>query len=392
MKTLFLDLDGTLVDTSSLRLYRRNRYGRSYAARNIDKLETKEYSPLIKEIASFYSKRDKAFIVTNSPLDYAEAILKKHEFPKMPIMANLKKPLHKKLGYLLKEKNVCLEDALLIGDTAGDILSAHGIGISSIGVLWGQDSSNRLEMAEPTKMILDPCELEDEIRLFEREKEVYCPRKLPNDFSFLDKSGYCGPAAKYIKIGEYRSVGLGLNEFSKKILDYKSSKNFTFEEIKNDITHDYFYGEIKRGRKLKRVINYFYSKIKEEVSNRINKDKNQIFIGSPNSFPEFCYRFDVNHFVANALNKEFELDNLERIISRVYPKEESHNRGVRGLSSHLSTMGVKKEYLKKIRRLEEVFIIDDVMTSGCQIKAISDLLHYFGSKLRVISIILGKTI
>jgi len=63
------------------------------------------------------------------------------------------------LAHLLASENVSPERAVMIGDRAGDVVSARANGVRSIGVLWGYGSESELENAGADALCGAPAEL-----------------------------------------------------------------------------------------------------------------------------------------------------------------------------------------------------------------------------------------
>jgi phosphoglycolate phosphatase len=68
------------------------------------------------------------------------------------------------LAHLLASENVSPERAVMIGDRAGDVVSARANRVRSIGVLWGYGSESELKNAGPDALCGTPAELATSLR------------------------------------------------------------------------------------------------------------------------------------------------------------------------------------------------------------------------------------
>ena len=68
------------------------------------------------------------------------------------------------LAHLLASENVSRERAVMIGDRAGDVVSARVNRVRSIGVLWGYGSESELENAGADALCGTPAELATSLR------------------------------------------------------------------------------------------------------------------------------------------------------------------------------------------------------------------------------------
>ena len=68
------------------------------------------------------------------------------------------------LAHLLASENVSPERAVMIGDRAGDVVSARANRVRSIGVLWGYGSESELKNADADVLCGAPAELATSLR------------------------------------------------------------------------------------------------------------------------------------------------------------------------------------------------------------------------------------
>ncbi|MBI1973068.1 HAD family hydrolase [Candidatus Woesearchaeota archaeon] len=391
---LVFDLDQTLVNTTAARVFMKTGEGRMYAAQNIDKIATMLFSPFLLIFLKAYHQRGKVSIVTDSPADYAMAVLKKHKFPAdLPIFAVAQKPFGTGLRKAIAVSNIPLERTVVVGDSAKDILDAHECKVASIGVTWGKTSAEeQLQKAEPQRIIHTPENLEAVVLEFEREKMLYTPRELPKKLTFVPVSecNTPSPQLKHATLGTYTPVsrGEGLNEISRMILQFKRMKDLSLEEINDGVRDDYFYGGQLRSGAVYLSIFDELKKMCKELLNKIEVDGATTIIPSPNSLPRFCYRTPINDlFIHNLILNEKQFTRCSD-IGRAFPKKEDSIYGRSSEIDHLRTMGV---YEPSFSGVDNVIIFDDVLTLGRQTTAIARIVRYLGYKGKFHVITLGKT-
>ena len=186
MKHIIFDLDETLVDTSELKTYYKTGEGRIHATRNINNLPTKIYDEKLPEIMKELQESNKVSVVTNSPCDYAVAVLRKHGFPSGTIVyGSAQKPLSGNIEQIVKDSGIPYNQTIIVGDNTRDIVAAHGAKVPSIGVTWGSSSAEELRVAEPTRLAETTEELEELIEKFLEGNIGYEKRKEPQNYEFL---------------------------------------------------------------------------------------------------------------------------------------------------------------------------------------------------------------
>ncbi len=188
--TYLFDLDMTLVNTESIKPHRGTDEGKSFIADHPEKCGTiliDDY--LLKLVNRLHNQYGNVAVVTNSPLRCARSVLSYHGFsPNIPVYGGLSKPAPGGIESVLRELDVNAKDALIIGDSPGDILAGHNCNVVGVGVIWGEFPENKIERAEPADLIEVPIELDDIINRFERGEYCYKPRKSPLDYVVLDRS------------------------------------------------------------------------------------------------------------------------------------------------------------------------------------------------------------
>ena len=93
-------------------------------------------------------------------------------------------------------------------------------------------------------------------------------------------------------------------------------------------------------------------------------------------------------YIVRNLVKDFSMIDASRCLVRIQDHDKLSLGGVRDISTHITTIKVFEEELIKGK---EVFLFDDITTTGNSLKACEILLLQKGAK-KVIKIVLGKTI
>lgn len=357
---IYLDLDETIARTWHLQPYRKTKEGREYIARNINGLNTPLIHPVLAEIAK------RCTILTNAPLEYAQALTRKLGI-EAPIIAAANKPFTK-----------LQPEALVIGDEARDVLTAHHNKLPSIGTAWGYSTKEQLEQAQATAVITKPEELPDLMIEFEKGKLKHQPKQTKYDFLPASEWNTPAPDIDWKSIGTYYPVGdENFDDFSGDLLDFKTAKNQTFEEIKSgNVAQFYTKGRIIGWN----IYLQLFQKYIRQVNDKINPES--AIIPVPNSLPEYCYKTDVNFLLVRNVNAKRP---ETRIIHREYPKPESHT-GSRDKELHYATMSIENTVING-----DITIFDDITTSGAQIEAVARLFRWKGHKGKIYALTLGKT-
>jgi len=398
-KTIFFDFDDTLVDTSDLRPYRKTAKGRRFIADHPNQVSTKLINPDLLNLFNKLAQRNLVAIATNSARDYTKKLLNKHGFSTdIPIYYNLHKPCHDKLSHAIDDQCDESDDALYVGDSASDIIAAHGCQIPSIAVTWGNTSTtSKLQKAEPTRIVQTVKELKIDIQSFRNGELSYEKRLDPENYLFLDEQPddakiECYSLHTYYPIQHPNFYNY--NSWSNEILRFKDMKDFTIGEVQNGAT-DTFYnnGTINRGLTLKPNFEQLYKDIFKFINELDIKGKSYA-IAAPNSAPEYCYKCDVNQIMVNRFNRKiFEIDKScrKRILFRVFPKRASHMTGARDNSEHYDTIGIKS-YSKIPGDVDNLIIFDDVSTTHTQLTCLANIMkNIFEFDGKFIGLTLGQT-
>ncbi len=393
------DLDDTLIKSVKvIRPYLKTAEGREFIVDNIMSINTRLISKDLVKIVRNLCKVHKISVVTNSPGEYAKAVLKKHGFPgNIQIYGSASKPDTSKLYEAITYSGVPLQRTLLIGDSALDIITAHEAHIASVGVQWGDVSSyKQLIKAEPQLIIKVPETLEDAISEFENKKFQYAERELPGNYLFLAKKEYSNQVdMELLKLGDYYPPRIKKDSFSNMIFRYKESKDYSYKEISEGIREKYFYGgTIRDGPSYKEILKWFFREVKNKIK-EIDGYEEGVLIAAPNSLPEFCYKFDVNQVFVKELKEHHQLIGPgERIIKRVYPKV----RFNKDIIVQFQTIGVHYKNIASIEELRgnvdkntPIIIFDDIKTTATQAQSIAVILRYFGLDGKFYCLTLGET-
>lgn len=388
------DLDNTLIDTRAVKPFMKTQQGRFFAAQNINRIATVANETL-RIVLERQHKRREVSIVTDAPEDYARAVLQKHGFPKdIPIYAAANKPFNRGLAKAIIDCKKPLEEIVVIGDSAKDILDAHQANIKSIGVLWGNlFTQEQLDLAEPTAVVESPEDLEGMLASDRIAKEKYEPRKNPSKLLYFPQDQRTGAALDitHITLGPYTSWSTygseGFSALSARILKFKMMKDHTVEGINNGASDEYYCnGQLRKGEQL---LGVFWSLQRELIEKLKEIEWNDcLVVAAPNSLPAYCYRSDINElFIRNAF-KEKEFITTERFVFRAFPKQEDH-RGLRSPEEvHYRTVGLQKA---SKRKFNQIILFDDVRTTGAQTSALARILRYYGLGEKFYIVTFGQT-
>lgn len=137
---VIFDLDQTLVDTKSLKLYRDNR---KWQEIKFHLHETVPYSEILILISSLQETGIPMCVVTNTPSNYARMVLTYHKVPIFNLVSyhdtNYHKPHPDPMFKALQLMKCSANQTVAVGDDIKDLLSAKNAGIISVAALWGCD-------------------------------------------------------------------------------------------------------------------------------------------------------------------------------------------------------------------------------------------------------------
>lgn len=394
MKHLLIDLDDCLVETSALRVYRKTPSGRKFVTEHINNLPTRVADKRLVDLVKKYHESGKVTIITNSPKDYAAAVLKKHNFPAVPVIGSAKKPWIGSLENLVGNNG---KDFVIVGDSPKDVLPAHLLNIISIGTTWYQElNPHFLSLSEPTRTAKNVDELLSVLEDVESEKIDYVPFELPKEFEYLPEKEFWMPEPKidWAAVGEYVPYSEGGDKFSSNILNYKNIKEIWPEDINRAIIQFFSVKQqkIMGWERYSSVLIYFANEVAKIIKN-LGLDESALLVPAPNSNPRYCYRSFPNELLAwevgNILNNKNLYNPDRRIIYRTLPKPKSSETNNRNRDFNLLSLGAKPEYNSNP---DNVIILDDVRTSGSQIACVAKVLRHFGIGKNYYAIVLGQTV
>lgn len=393
-KHIILDLDETLVNTKFLQPYLSNTAGRRFLQSNIHDIQSNIYSKRVNILLHQLAKDNKLTIYTNSPVNYAKAVMRKHNLPDVLVVGNAKKPNKELLERIISDSGIRKSRTYLIGDSARDILNAHQAEIVPIGVSWGYSTFEQLAEAEAREIITDSEDFLNLLNVISRTDLEYIPRRKPDRKDFFTDGDYNPDIQHHFLEDYFPWRSRDRNDFTNWVLGFKKIKDHTHDEIKNNAREEYFYeGEIKsEGYHLKGNLAVLQSQLIRLVHNIGIKGSTEV-MAAPNSCPHYCYKTDVNHLVAGVIaDKRNYSFYSTRIFERVHPSNESHSSKERNnIYDHLETIGIDED-VHFLTRARNLIIFDDIYTSGTQAKALGIIAREKGYQGNIYFVTLGKTI
>ena len=131
-----------------------------YYAENLA-VDTVTYPDVSETLSTLQTRGYRLVIVTNKPVDFVAPILEKLDL--LPLFEYFiggdslakKKPDSMPLLHVCAKLGVSVEEALMIGDSNNDILSANGCRMQSIGVTYGYNYNEPIQHHNPTKVVDD---------------------------------------------------------------------------------------------------------------------------------------------------------------------------------------------------------------------------------------------
>ena len=128
---------------------------------------TKTYPNVATTLKSLKEKNYKLAIVTNKPFAFVEPLLEKLELNNIFELIlggdslKEKKPSPMPLLHVCKKFEVSIEESIMIGDSNNDILSANACGMQSIGVTYGYNYGESIDIYNPTTTVDDFAKLNE---------------------------------------------------------------------------------------------------------------------------------------------------------------------------------------------------------------------------------------
>ncbi|MEA2091669.1 MAG: phosphoglycolate phosphatase [Campylobacterota bacterium] len=122
-------------------------------------VKTKTYPNVTSTIRTLQERGYILAIVTNKPFDFIEPILKGLELSDIfelclggDSLTN-RKPHHEPLCYACEKLNISINKSIMIGDSKNDILAAKAAKMDSIGVSYGYNYGEDIEIYKPDVVV-----------------------------------------------------------------------------------------------------------------------------------------------------------------------------------------------------------------------------------------------
>ncbi|WP_297440641.1 phosphoglycolate phosphatase [Sulfurimonas sp.] len=136
----------------------------NYYGKNVC-IHTKLYPNVIKTLISLKDRGFKLAIVTNKPVAFVEPILQGlalDEYFEYYIGGDSlqqKKPDPEPLLHVCKKMDISVSNAVMIGDSKNDIIAASNAAMDSIGVSYGYNYGQKIDIYEPNAVVDDIYEI-----------------------------------------------------------------------------------------------------------------------------------------------------------------------------------------------------------------------------------------
>lgn len=147
---LIIDLDQTIVDSSSAEHLRKERKWSDVYKLIPSFILYEGISELIKELRK---KGIKVAVVTSSPSTYAKKVLE-HFMIEVDVLVcyhdtKLRKPNPDPINHAIQKLAPCSSVCISIGDHENDIIASKSAGIKTVGCTWGCISVEELKKSSP---------------------------------------------------------------------------------------------------------------------------------------------------------------------------------------------------------------------------------------------------
>lgn len=395
MKAVIFDLDNTLFKTDCCLPYLRSNAGREI----ISELITKDriiVEPVYDQMVTFVNKllQDKrcdVYVFSNSPRDYCLSILKKHQINinDYNVYGSQNKPTAEDANILVN-----YDDILVIGDSAKDVYFAHMNFAASI--LIGNLTEKDIDMYEywtkPTAIAKSMDSLEMYLEKFLMDNFVFvdpnlsdyyltvAPDKTELSDLDIDRIGY---AFEYWPNPSDWTTEKQKNVWFDVKRSIKVSKELTVGQLDNKTSVEFYNhdGRIGYGKPFRNIAYAYFFEFKKWLKD--NNIKGRLFlVAVPSSVPLECnkstpIRVLINWWATYAYHYRGELESEifdGCCVERFWPIKPAHmSEGKREVAPHLKTLGIYEDW-PEFDKPDAVIIIDDVVTSGTQMKAVATLL------------------
>lgn len=401
MKAILLDLDNTLFATNCCSVYLRSRAGRRDVCGLIRNNEL-EIRPLDEQIPSFLNKLEKhdgvdVYIISDSPKDYCITILERFcvNIDPSRVYGSMHKPcIESEFEEIFSE----YDELLVVGDTPKDIYLAHRLEAASIFVtcLTNYDINFSVNNSMPTEVARSFYELEQFVIRFLEEGIEYKSFFFKPHFLTVDPD-----AAEIIDIAE-ENIGFAMKYIpdldditdpNDKFIWFKihrsikPAKYLSATQLNNKVKVSFYNNNksITEGVSFKDVA--WHARLEFAKWLREKNIRGKVYlVAAPSSVPRECnnslpmeilvrwwvkwIKFVQGHN-AVILNGNY--------VERFWPTAPAHmSKGRREVRPHFKTLGVFNDAPPFAPDTSAIIIVDDVVTSGTQMKAIASLLHGTG--------------
>lgn len=401
MKAILFDLDNTIFATNCCSVFLRSRAGRSDIC-DLIRSNALEIKPLDARMPSFLNELENkdgvdVYIISDSPRDYCLTILEKFYINIDPsrVYGSMHKPcIESEVEELFSEYS----EVLVIGDTPKDIYLAHRLEAASVFVtcLTNYDIDFSVNNSMPTAVARSYDELAQLIIRFLQEGINYEPFFFKPHFLTVDPS-----TAEIFDIAE-EDIGFAM-KYIPDLDDIKNAEDkFSWFKIHRSIKPAKYLSPSELELKVKVTFYNNNRTISEGVSfkdvawhARLQfakwlREKNitgkVYLVAAPSSLPRECNQSLPMEILVRWWVKWMKyVDGHNAIIfdgnyvERFWPTTPSHmSKGRREVRPHFKTLGVFNDAPAFDQDTSAIIIVDDVVTSGTQMKAIASLLHGTG--------------
>lgn len=401
MKAILFDLDNTLFATQECNVYLRSRAGREVVC-DLIRQDNLAVMPLDPRLPGYINMLDdlagvEVFIISDSPQDYCLTILNKFgvTVESGRVLGSMHKPcVDDEIENLFSN----YDEILVVGDTPKDIYFAHRLKAASVFLtsLTDYDIDYSVDNSMPSAVAHSYEDLVDVIdNFFSGELEYDIPYFKPH-FKTVDADtvpivDICdddiGFAMRYIP--ELDSIDNDDDRFTwfkihrsikpAKILSYPeldSKKKITFYNNNSKISEGLAFKDIAWFARIK-----FVEWLKEKgISGKV------YLVAAPSSVPRECNKslpmetlvFWWVKWLPHISEGRFRVLN-GNYVERFWPTTPAHmSKGKREIRPHFNTLGVFNNVKPYDADTSAIVIIDDVVTSGTQMKAVASLLKGTG--------------
>lgn len=401
MKAILFDLDNTIFATNNCSVYLRSRAGRG-AVCDLIRRNLLQITPLDARTPTFLNNLEKQngvdiYIISDSPKDYCLTILERFSINVDPsrVYGSMHKPC---IDSEFEERFSEYDEVLVIGDTPKDIYLAHRLEAASVFVtcLTNYDIDFSVNNSMPTVVARSYDEMEHIVIRFIQEGIEYQPFFFKPHFLTVDPD-----TAEIIDIAE-EDIGFAM-KYIPDLDDITDSEDkFTWFKIHRTIKPAKYLSDSQLNAKIKVSFYNNNRSITEGVSfkdvawfarvqfadwlSKKNITGKVYLVAAPSSVPRECnmslpmevlvrwwvkWMQYVPGHTATILDGNF--------VERFWPTTPAHmSKGRREVRPHFKTLGVFKEAPSFDPDTSAIIIVDDVVTSGTQMKAIASLLHGTG--------------